>query len=470
MDAADLSAAELGPLYRRGALSPVEVTQAVLARIAREDGVWCATWGDHAEEARAQAQAAEARWRAGTPLSALDGVPVTFKENVATRGVPQPLGCAASVLSPAVADAPPAARLREAGAVFVARTTMPDWGMLSSGLSSFHRLARNPWDVRQNPGGSSAGAAVAAAVGYGPLHVGTDIGGSIRLPASWCGVVGFKPSGGRVPVQPPYPGRVVGPLARSVTDVALAMQTLSQPDWRDATSLPWQPLDWLNLEGLEDVRGLRIGLGLEAGWGDALQAPVREAVQAVAQALAQAGAEVVPMGPVSRRAMVQGLDVFWRMRSWMAYQKLPPERQACVLPYLRQWIEPAAQFTAAQVFAGHAQIAALRDAAVAASQPFDFVVSPVSPDVAFPAEWASPGNDPAQPFEHIAYTVPWNMSEQPAVTLNAGWTAQGLPIGVQFIGRRHDDVGVLRLARWWEQVRPAQRPWPRGVAGVVSAQ
>jgi Asp-tRNA(Asn)/Glu-tRNA(Gln) amidotransferase A subunit family amidase len=168
--------------------------------------------------------------------------------------------------------------------------------------------------------------------------------------------------------------------------------------------------------------------------------------------------------------MVQGLDVFWRMRSWMAYQKLPPERQACVLPYLRQWIAPAAQFTAAQVFAGHAQIAALRDAAVAASQPFDFVVSPVSPDVAFPAEWASPGNDPAQPFEHIAYTVPWNMSEQPAVTLNAGWTAQGLPIGVQFIGRRHDDVGVLRLARWWEQVRPAQRPWPRGVAGVVSAQ
>jgi Asp-tRNA(Asn)/Glu-tRNA(Gln) amidotransferase A subunit family amidase len=310
---------------------------------------------------------------------------------------------------------------------------------------------------------------VAAAVGYGPLHVGTDMGGSIRLPASWCGVVGFKPSAGRVPSHPSYTGRVVGPLARSVTDVALAMHTLSQPDGRDATSLPWQPLNWLNLEGL-DVRGLRIGLWLEAGWGDALQTPVREAIQAVAHTLVSAGAVVEPVErAVSTRAMAHGLDVFWRMRSWMAYQKLAPERQAQVLPYLRQWIEPAAHFTAAQVFAGHSQIAALRDAAVLATRAFDFVVAPVSPDVAFAADWASPCNDPARPFEHIAYTLPWNMSEQSAVTLNAGWTAAGLPIGVQLIGRRHDDVGVLRLARWWERARPAQRPWPRVVEKVASA-
>ena len=458
-DLPDLGAAELAPLYQRRALSPVEVTQAVLARIDRCEPQLCATWGDHREEALAQARAAEARWRAGEALGPLDGVPVTLKENIATRGVPQALGCAATELYPAAEDAPPAARLREAGAVFVARTTMPDWGMLSSGLSSFHRLARNPWDLRRNPGGSSAGAGAAAAIGYGPLHLGTDIGGSIRLPASWCGVVGLKPSLGRIPIKPPYAGRVAGPMTRSVTDAALAMTVLSRPDWRDATSLPWQPIDWLALDAFE-VRGLRIGLLLEAGWGDPLRAEVREAVQAVARALEQAGAVVEPLGPVSTRAMVRGLDAFWRMRSWLDYQKLPPERRERVLPYIRQWIEPAAQLSAAQVFQGYGQIAALRDAAVAATHGFDFVVSPVSPDVAFAAEQASPLDDPARPFEHIAYTLPWNMSEQPAISVNAAWSAEGLPIGVQFIGRRHDDLGVLRLARWWERCRPAQRPWP----------
>ena len=139
---------------------------------------------------------------------------------------------------PATEDAPPAARLREAGAVLLAKTTMPDFGMLSSGLSSFHALSRNPWALDKGPGGSSAGAAAAAAAGYGPLHLGTDIGGSIRLPAGWCGVVGFKPSGGRVPIKPPYLGRVAGPITRTVADAALLMATLSRPDWRDATSQP----------------------------------------------------------------------------------------------------------------------------------------------------------------------------------------------------------------------------------------
>jgi aspartyl-tRNA(Asn)/glutamyl-tRNA(Gln) amidotransferase subunit A len=461
-DLPDLSATELAPLYRSGALSPVEVAQAVLARMVCYEPKLCATWGDHSEAALVQARASEARWMAGQALGPLDGVPVSLKENIATQGVPQPLGCAASLLHPAPEDAPPAARLREAGAVFVARTTMPDWGMLSSGLSSFHKLARNPWDLSKNPGGSSAGAAAAAAAGYGPLHLGTDIGGSIRLPASWCGVVGFKPSLGRIPIKPPYAGRVAGPLSRTVADAALAMSVLSRPDWRDATSLPAQAIDWLDLPWQpEHLRGLRIGLLLDAGWGDALTPEVAAAVNHAAQTLAGAGAVVEPIGPVSTRAMVRGLDAFWRMRSWLDYSKLTPERQAQVLPYIRAWIEPAAQLSAAQVFAGHAQIAALRDAAVAATQAFDFVLSPVSPDVAFPAEFASPLNDPARPFEHIAYTLPWNMSEQPAITLNAGYTTSGLPIGVQFIGRRHDDLGVLRLARLWEQLRPAQRPWPQ---------
>ncbi len=171
-------------------------------------------------------------------------------------------------------DAPPAARLREAGAIIFSKTTMPDYGMLSSGLSSFHPLTRNPWDLSKNPGGSSSGAGAAAAAGYGPLHLGTDIGGSVRLPASWCGLVALKPSFGRVPVDPPYVGRVAGPMTRIVDDAALMMCVLSKPDRRDGTSLPADSsIHWKALE--KSPRKLRIGLMLDAGAGQPLESEVR---------------------------------------------------------------------------------------------------------------------------------------------------------------------------------------------------
>lgn len=454
----ELGAAALAALYRSGEASPVEATQAVLHHIQRWEPQLQALYAHDPEVALQMARESEQRWRSGQPLSALDGVPCTIKENIATRGVPQPLGSAATELKPAPADAPPAARLREAGCVFLGKTTMPDWGMLSSGLSSFHPLTRNPWDLRLNPGGSSAGAGAAAAAGYGPLHIGTDIGGSIRLPAGWCGVVGFKPSLGRVPINPPYAGRVAGPMTRSVEDAALMMAALARPDWRDAMSLPAQSIAWQQLE--LSIQCKRIGLMMDAGWGDAVQPEVAAAVQAAARVFEQAGAVVEPLAPISTRAMVDGLDGFWRMRSWLDYQALPPERQCLVLPYIRAWVEGGAGLTGPQVFHGYSQMGALRDAAVAACQPYDFVLSPVSPMPAFPAEQASPLNDPARPFEHIAFTLPYNMSEQPALSINCGYTAGGLPIGLQIAGRRHDDLGVLQAARWYEQQRGTQRPWP----------
>ena len=188
-DLHELSAAELLDLYRRKAASPVEATRAVLARIEAWEPHLKATYALDPEGALVQAEAAQARWLKGAPLGALDGVPATIKENIATRGTPVPLGTGATDLAPAERDAPPAARLREAGAVILGKTTMPDYGMLSSGLSSFHPTTRNPWDLTRGPGGSSAGAGAAAAAGYGPLHLGTDIGGSVRLPAGWCGIL-----------------------------------------------------------------------------------------------------------------------------------------------------------------------------------------------------------------------------------------------------------------------------------------
>ena len=460
---ADASAAELAAAYVRRETSPLEVAKSVIARIDACESQIHALYAFDPEVVLAAASASEARWLAGVPLSPLDGVPVTIKENVATRGVPVPLGTAATELTPAAADAPPAARLREAGCVLLAKTTMPDWGMLSSGLSSFHRLTRNPWDLSKSPGGSSAGAAAAAAAGYGPLHLGTDIGGSIRLPAGWCGVVGFKPSLGRVPIHPPYAGRVAGPITRCVDDTARMMAVLAQPDDRDTMSLPAQELDWLATDP-GHARGRRIGLWLDAGWGLPVEPAIRDAVAACARALEQAGAAVEPVAPFCSREMADGLDRFWRMRSWLDLQALPVERRAKVLPYLRDWVAPATDYTGAQVFHGYSQMGALRDAAVAATRGFDALLSPVSPVATFAADWASPLNDPQRPFEHIAFTLPFNMSEQPAIAVPWSFTAAGLPIGVQIAGRRHDDVGVLRLARLVERLRPAPRPWP-DVAG-----
>jgi Asp-tRNA(Asn)/Glu-tRNA(Gln) amidotransferase A subunit family amidase len=453
----DMSAVELLAAYRSRALSPVEVVRDTLAHIERWEPRLCALYAFEPEQALAQARVSEARWQRGS-ATALDGVPLTLKENIATHGTPMPLGTAASLLIPMTDDAPPAARLREAGAVLLAKTTMPDYGMLSSGLSSFHPLSRNPWDLSKNPGGSSAGAAAAAAAGYGPLHVGTDIGGSVRLPAGWCGIFGLKPSLGRIPIKPAYAGRVAGPMTRTVADAALLMAQLSRPDWRDATSLPPQQIDWLDLK--RELCGLRIGLQMDAGWGLAVEPETAAAVQAAAALFEQAGARVEPLAPFCTRAMIEGLDRFWRMRSWLDMSALPAERQASILPYIRDWAAGAAGISAAELFHGHAQMAVLRDAAVAACQPFDYVLSPVSPVPAFAADWASPLNDSQRPFEHIAFTLPYNMSEQPAASINCGYTAAGLPVGLQIIGRRFDDLGVLQLAAEFERIRAPQRRWP----------
>jgi aspartyl-tRNA(Asn)/glutamyl-tRNA(Gln) amidotransferase subunit A len=454
-----LGAAQLAALYRQREVSPVEVVQAVIDHIARWEPELHALYAYDPDAALAAAHASELRWRQGQPLSALDGVTVTIKENIATRGVPTPLGTAATPLVPAAADAPPAARLREAGCVMLAKTTMPDWGMLTSGLSSFHALTRNPWDLSKNPGGSSAGAAAACTAGYGPLHLGTDIGGSVRLPAALCGIVAFKPSAGRVPIHPPYAGRVAGPMTCTVQDAAAMMRVLAQPDARDTTQLPRADIAWDSFDTIE-LKGLRIGLLLDAGWGIPAEGEVAAAVQAAAGRLQAAGAIVEPIAPFSTRAMADGMDRFWRMRSWLDYVKLPSDRQALVLPYIRQWIARGEHLSGAEVFDGYSQMAALRDAAVAAIQDHDFILSPTCPVAGYPAEFASPIDDPERPFEHIAFTLPYNMSEQPAMSLPCGFTAEGLPIGLQIAGHRHDDLGVLKLARAWEHLRDPLPPWP----------
>lgn len=457
----ELGAAELVAAYARRELSPVEVARSVNARIEALEPRLCATWLFRPELALEQARASEARWLAGTQRGALDGVPVTIKDNLATAGDPMPLGTAAYPLVPMAQDSPPAARLKEDGTVLVAKTTMPDVGMLSSGLSTFHHLSRNPWDLSRTPGGSSAGAGSAAAAGYGPLHVGTDIGGSLRLPASWCGIYSLKPSFGRIPLSTPYMGRCAGPMTRTVEDSALMMASMAQPDARDYSELPPGAIDWAAFAVEPDfIKGKRVGLLMEAGCGLPLDPQIAEAVRRAAKRIEDAGAHVEPMQPFMTPKMLQGMDHFWRMRSLSDLRTMSAEQRAKMLPYILTWAESAAGFSGEHIYEAYSQFIATRAAAVAATVGFDFVLSPVSPNMPAPAEHASPTNDPLRSLEHIGFTVPYNMSEQPAASINCGYSAEGLPIGLQIIGRRFDDLGVLQFSRAFEQIREPQKPWP----------
>jgi len=451
----DLSAVDMMAGFRARQFSPSEVLDDVLAHVALWEPHIKALYAFDPEGARVVAKQSTGRWQKGEPAGALDGVPVTIKDNIATKGVPVAMGTATTKLVPSEVDSPPAARLREAGAVIFSKTTMPDYGMLSSGLSSFHPLTRNPWDLRQNPGGSSAGAGAACAAGYGPLHLGTDIGGSVRLPACWCGIVALKPSLGRVPVDPPYVGRVVGPMTRTVDDAALMMSVMAKPDRRDGMSLPPDNINWKALD--KSPRKIRIGLLLDPGVGQALEEDVRDVVVKAAKAFEGAGAVVTEVNGFLTRQMLDGLDNFWRARLWDELSQLSPAERAKALPYIVRWAETAAKLSGVDVVRGFNATMAIRAAAGRLFADLDYVISPVAPVVKFAAEPAAPLNDPDKPFEHICYTLPWNMAENPAISINGGYDAAGFPIGVQIIGRRFDDIGVLGMAKTFEGLRGEQR-------------
>jgi len=457
----ELSAAEIAAQYERGELSPVDVARACLERIAACEPKLNAMYRLNRDSALQAAQESEKRWKSETPLSPLDGVPVTIKENLHTKGDPAPIGTRANDdAPPQPADSPPAARLREGGCVILGKTTMPDYGMLSSGLSSIHGITRNPWRLDRNTSGSSSGAGAACAAGYAPLHLGTDIGGSVRLPATHCGIFALKPSLGRVPTYPPYIGRVAGPMTRSVAASAAMMCLLAKPDARDFMSLPCEKENYSDIEGL-DPKKLRIGYLPDMKVGLPVHPEVRAAAKTAADALAGAGAKVEEMPSFLSAELLEGMTKFFEARSYNDYMMLSPAKQAKVLPFIAEWCSWRAKgFTGRDVMIAYNCYVMMREAATRATQPYDFVISPTSPILPYEAELPCPGNDPHNALPHIAFTVAWNMSEQPAASLNWTYSKEGLPIGVQVIGRRFDDLGVLRLSRLLEQLRPAQKAWP----------
>ncbi|QEM83397.1 amidase [Halomonas binhaiensis] len=457
-EALSWTAAQLLDAYRSRQVSPSEYADLLIAHVERHEGRINALYDYDPERFLAAAKVSTQRWARQAPCGPLDGIPVTLKELIATRGTPVPHGTLAGDHPPADEDAPAAARLNEDGALLLAKTTCPDYGMLSSGRSSFHGLTRNPWNPDFNPGGSSSGAGAAAAAGFGILHLGTDIGGSIRLPAAWCGVVGFKPSLGRVPVDPYYVGRCAGPMTRSVADAALMMATVARTDRRDAMRLPPQQIDWSALD--IDVRGMRIGVMMEAGCGLPVDEQVQRCVEDGVAHFRKAGAHIVPVGPVLSRDMLDGLNDFWRARQWSELLTLTEQQREQVLPEILAWADEGRGLDPVKVVRGFEQTLAMRRATEAAFDQLDAVISPVSPNVEFPAEWPSPSNDPSRPFEHIVFTVPWNMGEQPAIAIHAGFSHAGMPIGLQIITPKFEDMRALQLASAFEKWQGTLSNWP----------
>ena len=460
-DLADCTALELKELFRTHRASPLEATRAALARIERLNPVLHAFSSIAAEAALESARASETRWARGEPCGALDGVPASIKDLILTRGMPTLRG--SRTVDPDQSwdvDAPAAARLREAGAVILGKTTTPEFGCKGETNSPLTGISRNPWNHQKTPGGSSGGTAAAVASGMGPISVGTDGAGSIRIPAAFCGNVGFTPSFGRVPAYPlSYFGSVshLGPHTMSVRDSALVMNVLSQPDARDWTSLPPDDRDYL--EGLEDgISGLRIAWSPTLGYARGVDPEVAVACERAVQRVSDLGAivEAVDPGIEDPLEITCGL---WFVGAWTLWNTLTPAQQTLTDPDFAAEARLGSSFSALDV-----QQLQLRRGALGAHlrqfmQRFDLLVTPA---VAVPAFDARPPGmadmTPAALLGWTPFSYPFNLTQQPACTIPCGLTASGLPIGLQLVGPMFGDALVLRAARAFETVRPLPRP------------
>lgn len=458
---ADLDAGTLAERFAAGTLTPTAVAEDVLARIREREPELNALYLHDPEQVRADAAASTARWAAGTPLSPFDGVPATVKENIARAGQPKPSGTALPNPPIPAANAPTVDRLLEAGVVILGSTTMPDWGMLSSGVSSLHGITRGGLNPAHTSGGSSAGAGAAASAGYGPLHVGTDIGGSIRLPGTWQGLTALKPSEGLIPLDVPYDGRAAGPMTRTAADSIRLMSIVGRPDERDYLTRAYGEMDW-STEPLSPA-GMRVALQLDAGSGLPVEPETLAIVEVAAARFAAAGAEIVPLAPFIGPEVLDGLVDFWRSRSYADYELLSEADRALVLPFIAEWCAAGADVSAAQTVRNRNQIDEMARLTRAATAPFDLVLSPVTPVAAFPAEDPMPITDPTATMGHISFTVPYNMSGQPALSVGAGIQADGRTVGLQIAGPIGSDPELLRVAAWFETVRgaDAEVDWSR---------
>ncbi len=459
-DPADWSAAELLAAYARRAISPVEVARACLDRIDRLDPAVNAFCLRDDDTALALARASEARWMRGEPAGLVDGVPATIKDLYLSRGWPTLRGSlTVSRDQPWEHDHPAVARLREHGAVFLGKTTTPEFGWKGVTDSALTGITRNPWNTALTAGGSSGGAGVAAALGMGVLHIGSDGGGSIRMPAAFCGVFGFKPTFGRVPAWPPSSFGTIshmGPMTRHVEDAALMLTVMSESDARAWAALPPEGVDYRS--GLEaGVGGLRVAFSETLGYAR-VDPEVAARVRAAVAELERLGAEVQAVDP-GEPDPIGIFDRHWFMPAAWTLSKMTPDQRMLVDPGLQAVAEQGARWGAFDY------LQAMQDRAnygVAMSlflDRFDLLVTPTLPIAAFAAGQLVA--DPATQTrwtDWTPFTYPFNLTQQPAASLPVGLTRDGLPVGLQIVAGKHRDALVLRAARALEHAFPFRAP------------
>lgn len=455
-----LSAEELVAVYRARTLSPLEVTRAVLERIGQLDSKLNAYCLVDEGAALAAAAASEQRWRAGTPLGLLDGVPASIKDIVLTQGWPTLRG--SRTISPAQRwdeDAPAVARLREHGAVLLGKTCTPEFAFAPVTRSPLTGETLNPWNLSCTPGGSSGGAGAAVAAGMGPLALGTDAGGSIRIPSSFCGIFGLKPTGGRVPTYPPTPLASLvgfGPMTRSVGDAARMLSVISEPDPRDWTAAAHDPTPYH--ERLEhcDPASWRIAWSPTLGYVD-VDGEVAAITGEAVRALSEAGVRI----DLVEHVFDDPIPIMERLRRAFtshAFRDFGARELDMMDPHVRARIEDSRGAVLEDYFDAEMARAALGRKMLALHAEYQLLVTPTLAVAPFsigqlaPPGWAPSGwTGPCYPF---------NLTRQPAANVPCGFTAQGLPVGLQIVGPPHADLLVLQAARVFEKLRPWARRRP----------
>src|SRR5712671_747311 len=454
------SAEALADLYRKKALSPVEAAEILFARLDALQpklNAFCIVDRDGALTA---ARASEQRWLHGAPLSPLDGVPVTIKDLVPMRGFPTLRG--SKLIDPAQdwsEDGPAVARLREAGAVILGKTTTPEFGWKAIGDSPLTGITRNPWNLERTPGGSSAGAAAACAAGIAPLHVGSDGAGSIRIPSAFTGIFGMKATFGRVPAYPASPLGLlsnVGPMTRHVRDAALLLNVLSRPDHRDPYALPPDDRDWL--DGIEDgAHGLRIAYSPDLGYAR-VDPEIAAAAAAAARQFEALGAVVEQVGGIFDSPR-EALLTLWAAGEARVLAGFPAEKRHLCDPGLVAMAVLGDKIGSVEYLGADMVRTALGIRMGEFHERYDLLLTPMMPVPALPV--GRDLNDAAQEeqwWDWSPFSYPFNMTRQPAASIPCGLTGAGLPIGLQIVGPLYAEDRVLRAARAFETTQPERRP------------
>ena len=455
-DIAYMPLTELVEAFRNKSLSPVDATRAAFERIAAYDGRVNAFCHLDEDGAMASARASEARWAKGEPQGLIDGVPLSVKDTHHVAGMPTRFGSKTSDPAPVAEDSSTTASARAHGAVILGKTTSPEFALGPATNSPLTGITRNPWNLDKTSGGSSGGASAAVAAGMGHVGLGSDGGGSIRIPAAFTGLVGMKATNMRVPAWPPAGVATIacyGALTRTVADTALMMTVMCEADWRDWLALPRDGVDYsAGLEG--GVAGLRVAYSPALGYAKGIEPEVHELVAKAARVFADLGATVEEADP-GFEPPLWVLQTYLYSRSAYRVRQFTPEQRELLGPNVRDAAEKGVGLSVADLLTADDARAALGHHMQRFHQTYDLLLTPTVSVPAFAADrWYPEAFEGEDPRAFAPFCSPFNLSHQPAISVPCGFTDDGLPVGLHIVGAKYADAAVLRAARAYEAANP----------------